>query len=161
MYVEKAIEDGLQIIGFSEHIQYKADNGKYGRIDFEEFQYYFSDIRALKKAYVDRIKIFCGFEAAYVPEAMDDLLKLSEDNDFILLGQHQSGLSEKEYCLKCDDNDVLQYATDIEAGLETKLYTAVAQPIFLLAHEPRGATNVPKQPNESVPQQKNTRYHWN
>lgn len=133
MYVEKAIEAGFLTIGFSEHIQYRADNGKYGRIDFEEFQYYFSDIRGLKKIYENRIEILCGLEAAYVPEAMDDLLELSEYSDFVLLGQHQGGLSEKKYCLKCDDNDVLQYAADIEAGLETGLYAVIAHPDFFMS----------------------------
>lgn len=132
MYVEKAIEAGFQMLGFSEHIQYRKDNGKYGRIDFEQFQYYFSDIRALKKAYKDRITILCGLEAAYVYEEMQDLLELSEMSDYVLLGQHQGGLVERKYCLKCDDRDVLHYAADIESGLETQLYTAIAHPDFFM-----------------------------
>lgn len=131
-YVESAIEAGFSLIGFSEHIQYRADNGKYNRIDFEDFKFYFSDIRAMKKVYENQITILCGLEAAYVPEAMDDLLELSAESDYILLGQHQGGLADKKYCLKCDDNDVLQYAADIEAALETGLYSIIAHPDFFM-----------------------------
>ena len=48
------------------------------------------------------------------------------------MGQHQGGLSNKKYCLKCDDEDVLQYATDIEDGLNTNLYSVVAHPDFFM-----------------------------
>lgn len=131
-YIEKAIAAGFEIIGFSEHIQYRADNGKYGRINFEDYIYYFSNIGDLKEKYKDKILILCGLEAAYVPEAMEDLLELKEKSDFILLGQHQGGLSNKKYCLKCNDEDVLQYATDIEDGLNTNLYSVVAHPDFFM-----------------------------
>lgn len=131
-YVENAIKAGFSLLGFSEHIQYRADNGKYNRIDFEDFKFYFSDIRAMKKAYENQITILCGLEAAYVPEVMDDLLELSAESDYILLGQHQGGLVDKKYCVKCDDNDVLQYAADIEAGLETGLYSVIAHPDFFM-----------------------------
>lgn len=131
-YVESAIKAGFSLIGFSEHIQYRADNGKYNRIDFENFKFYFSDIRAMKKIYKGKITILCGLEAAYVPEAMDDLLELSTESDYILLGQHQGGLTDKKYCLKCDDDDVLQYAADIENGLETGLYSVIAHPDYFM-----------------------------
>ena len=131
-YVENAIKAGFSLIGFSEHIQYRADNRKYNRIDFEDFVSYFSDIRALKKAYKERIVILCGLEAAYVPEAMNDLLELSTESDYILLGQHQGGLSDKKYCLKCNDEDVLQYAADIENGLSTGLYSVIAHPDYFM-----------------------------
>lgn len=131
-YVESAIRAGFSLIGFSEHIQYRADNGKYNRINFEDFQFYFSDIRAMKRAYEKEITILCGLEAAYVPEAMDDLLELSAESDYVLLGQHQGGLTDKKYCLKCDDRDVLQYAADIEHGLESGLYSVIAHPDFFM-----------------------------
>lgn len=132
-YIESAINAGFTTVGFSEHIQYRADRGKYNRIDFEAFQQYFSDIRALRPAYQYKIRILCGLECAYVPEAMEDVLDLKESCDYILLGQHQGGLSDRKYCLKCDDEDVLQYACDIEAAIETGLYSVVAHPDFFMA----------------------------
>lgn len=131
-YVESAISAGFTAIGFSEHIQYRADRGKYNRINFEDFEQYFSNIRRMQHTYRDRITILCGLECAYVPEAMEDVWDLKKNCDYILLGQHQGGLSDKKYCLKCDDEDVLQYAHDIEAAIETGLYSIIAHPDFFM-----------------------------
>ena len=108
------------------------DRGKYNRINFEEFEQYFADIRKMRHTYCGRITILCGLECAYVPEAMDDVWDLKGYCDYILLGQHQGGLSDKKYCLKCDDTDVLQYARDIENAIETGLYSVVAHPDFFM-----------------------------
>ena len=75
-YVKSAIRAGFTVIGFSEHIQYRADRGKYNRINFEEFEQYFADIRKMRHTYCGRITILCGLECAYVPEAMDDVWDL-------------------------------------------------------------------------------------
>lgn len=131
-YVERAISAGFRVIGFSEHIQYRADRGKYNRIDFEDFEQYFTDIRKMQHTYRGRITILCGLECAYVPEAMEDVWTLKDNCDYILLGQHQGGLYDKKYCRKCDDNDVLQYARDIEAALETGVYSVIAHPDFFM-----------------------------
>lgn len=131
-YVQNAIKAGFSLIGFSEHIQYRADNGKYNRIDFEDFKIYFSDIRAVKETFQKEITVLCGLEAAYVPEAMDDLLELHMQSDYVLLGQHQSGINDKKYGLRCDDSDVLQYAIEIEEALETGLFSAIAHPDYFM-----------------------------
>lgn len=131
-YVKSAISAGFTVIGFSEHIQYRADKGKYNRINFEDFEQYFADIRKVQHAYRGKITILCGLECAYVPEAMDDVRELKDNCDYILLGQHQGGLSDKKYCLKCDDTDVLQYARDIENAIETGLYSVIAHPDFFM-----------------------------
>lgn len=132
-YVENAIKAGFNIIGFSEHIQYRMNNGRYHRINFEDFKYYFYDIELLKKEYENDIQILCGLEAEYVPKSINDLLELSPYCDFILLGHHQGGLQEKKYCLKCDDEDVLQYAEDIELALTTGLFSIITHPDFFMS----------------------------
>ena len=131
-YVKSAICAGFTTIGFSEHIQYRADRGKHNRINFEDFKQYFSDIHEIQHVYRNKIIILCGLECAYVPEAMEDVLDLKNNCDYILLGQHQGGLSNRKYCLKCDDDDVLQYARDIETAIGTGLYSVVAHPDFFM-----------------------------
>lgn len=131
-YIEAAIKAGFKTIGFSEHIQYRADRGKYNRINFEDFKQYFYDFYLLKEKYKDNIKILCGLEAAFVPEAMDDLLELRPNCDYIILGQHQGGLYNKKYCLSCDEKELMQYTEDIEYALETDLYSIVAHPDFFM-----------------------------
>lgn len=131
-YIEAAIMAGFNVIGFSEHIQYRADRGKYNRINFEDFKQYFWDFCILKERYKKDIKILCGLEAAFVLETLNDLLELSCFSDYIILGQHQGGLTTKKYCLKCDEDDLIKYAEDIESALETGLYSIVAHPDFFM-----------------------------
>lgn len=131
-YIENAIKVGFKCIGFSEHIQYRADKGKYNRIDFEDFVSYFEEINQLKKQYSKAIKILCGLEAAYVPEAMQDFLDLAGYCDYILLGQHQGGLNDRKYGLSCNDTELIYYADEIERGIETGLYDIVAHPDFFM-----------------------------
>lgn len=131
-YVENAIVAGFECLGFSEHIQYRADKGKYNRIDFEDYYKYFSDLNQLKRQYEKRIKILCGLEAAYVPEAMRDIIDLKEYCDFILLGQHQGGLNNRKYGLSCDDAELMCYTQEIVEGIGTGFYNILAHPDFFM-----------------------------
>ena len=131
-YIESAIKTGFKTLGFSEHIQYREDNGKYNRINYEDFYTYFDNIFSLRKRYSKQINILCGLEAAYIPEVMDELLEFVPFCDYILLGQHQGGLRNKKYAVKCDDVDVINYAKDIENALETGIYSIIAHPDFFM-----------------------------
>ena len=69
-YIEAAIENGIQILGFSDHVPFPED-GEYVsdiRMSMEEAASYVEDIRALQDEYKDRIKIYIGFEAEYVKD---------------------------------------------------------------------------------------------
>ena len=131
-YIENAIERGFQCLGFSEHIQYRVDNGKYNRIDYEDFISYFKEINLLKEIYKEKITILCGLEAAYVPEAMLDLLDLLPYCDFVLLGHHQGGLRDRKYALSCTDEELEKYTEELEKGIFTGIYDIVAHPDFFM-----------------------------
>lgn len=131
-YIRCAVEAGFRALGFSEHIQYRQDNGKYGRIDYEDFPQYFCDIRRLAEKFKGCITVYCGLEASYIPEAMDDVLQLAKDCDYLLLGQHKGGINHKKYCLHCDDEEVLDYAADIEHALQTGIFSVVAHPDYFM-----------------------------
>lgn len=131
-YIENAIAAGFQCIGFSEHIQYRADNGKYNRIDFEDFPQYFKDFEQLKRQYAGQIKILCGLEAAYVPEAIQDLMELKQYGDYIIMGHHQGGLRARKYGLSCDDDELDFYSQEIISGIQTGLYCIIAHPDFFM-----------------------------
>lgn len=132
-YIENAVERGFQCLGFSEHIQYRVDNGKYNRINFEEFISYFKEINLLKELYKEKITILCGLEAAYVPEAMTDLLELLPYCDFVLLGHHQGGLRDRKYGLSCTDEELIKYTEELEEGIATGIFDVVAHPDFFMS----------------------------
>lgn len=69
-YIQKAIELGIDVYGFSEHAPMDFDP-KY-RLAFEEMQAYENDILGAKERYKNDIKILMGYEVDYLPGHMDD-----------------------------------------------------------------------------------------
>lgn len=69
-YIQKAIELGIDVYGFSEHAPMDFDP-KY-RLAFEEMQAYENDIVGAKERYKNDIKILMGYEVDYLPGHMDD-----------------------------------------------------------------------------------------
>lgn len=131
-YIQAALRCGYTALGFSEHIQFRACNGRYGRIDYEAFPQYFQDIRALGNRYNNQISIFCGIEAEFIPEYLADLYDLRNLCDFFILGQHRGGSGTYLYENSCSDEDVLHYAADIEYAVRTGLFGIVAHPDYFM-----------------------------
>ena len=69
-YVQKAIELGIDVYGFSEHAPMDFDPGY--RLAFEEMDAYRKDILNAKEKYQDKIDILFGYEVDYLPGHMDD-----------------------------------------------------------------------------------------
>ncbi len=77
-YIQKAIELGIDIYGFSEHAPMDFDE-KY-RLAFSEMQAYRDDVLTAKERYKKDIKILLGYEVDYLPGHMDDrVLKAKVD----------------------------------------------------------------------------------
>ncbi len=132
-YVQAALSCGYVALGFSEHIQFRACNGQYGRIDYEAFPQYFQDICALRNRYKNQISILCGIEAEFIPEYLADLYDLRTKCDFYILGQHRGGSSKAySYESSCTDEDVLHYAADVEYAVRTGLFSIIAHPDYFM-----------------------------
>ena len=84
-YIQKAIELGIDIYGFSEHAPMDFDL-RY-RLAFEEMSAYASDILAAKEHYKDKIKILLGYEVDYLPGHMDERV-LKADIDYLIGSVH-------------------------------------------------------------------------
>lgn len=69
-YIQKAIELGIDIYGFSEHAPMDFD--PHYRLAFEEMQAYTEDILGAKERYKNDINILFGYEVDYLPGHMDD-----------------------------------------------------------------------------------------
>jgi len=68
-YVERAIELGIDIYGFSEHAPMNFD--EYYRLKFEEMIDYQNDVLSLQKEYQEKIKILLGYEVDYIKGHID------------------------------------------------------------------------------------------
>ena len=68
-YVEEAIKEGFEVIGFSDHSPYLFKNGYVSRIRMTMYQLedYVKTIEALKKEYREDITIFLALEMEYFP----------------------------------------------------------------------------------------------
>ena len=91
-YVERAIEGGLKILGFSDHSPYPFPDGYDSgmRMRLDQVEGYVDTVLALKKEYDKDIEIHLGLETEYFPRFWDQLIDFLSDYPFeyFVLGQH-------------------------------------------------------------------------
>ena len=89
-YVLAAIENGYDILGFSDHTPWPYRNKDFIpsiRMRIEEFESYLNSVREVKEKYKNQIQIFCGVEAEYFPEYYDWLKKQLNSGRPSIFGQ--------------------------------------------------------------------------
>jgi histidinol-phosphatase (PHP family) len=84
-FIERAIELGIDIYGFSEHAPMDFDE-KY-RLPFCDMQAYAEDVLAAKEKYKEEITILLGYEVDWLPGHMDDRV-LGADVDYLIGSVH-------------------------------------------------------------------------
>jgi len=84
-YIQRAIELGIDIYGFSEHAPMDFDEGY--RLSFDEMEAYRSDILSAKEKYRGRIEILLGLEVDWLPGHMDKRV-LGAEVDFLIGSVH-------------------------------------------------------------------------
>ena len=91
-YVEKAIEAGYDVLGFSDHAPYvfKGDYVSPIRMRLEELEGYVDSVLSLKKEYAKDIEVYCGLEMEYFPRLFDKTMVEIDKYpiDWMILGQH-------------------------------------------------------------------------
>lgn len=139
-YIRAALNSGYTALGFSEHIQFRTLNGRFGRINYEMFPQYFQEIRTLRDQYSGKISVFAGIEAEFIPEYLADLYDLRDMCDYFILGQHRGGIGMYAYEQSCTDADVAHYAADLEYAVRTGLFSIVAHPDYFMRVRNRWST---------------------
>lgn len=91
-YVEKAIEAGIEKLGFSDHaVQfYDGDFVSGMRMRPDQAEWYVKEAKRLSEEYKNDIQIFVGFEAEYFPSVFHRLQSFCRDFgvDYLIMGQH-------------------------------------------------------------------------
>lgn len=87
-YIERAIELGIDIYGFSEHAPMNFDS--YYRLKFEEMILYENEVKALQEQYQDKIKILLGYEVDYLDGYLDKRV-LNAKVDYLIGSVHFLG----------------------------------------------------------------------
>lgn len=132
-YVEKAIEAGIKILGFSDHSPYPG-TGELPfpmRMDISQMEDYCRSVLSLREEYKNDIEILFGLEVEYYPELFTPLMEQLKafPLDYFLLGQHfTENQHDGTHCGR-PGSDVLEaYTSQLIAGMETGLFTYIAHP---------------------------------
>lgn len=133
-YIERAIESGMKILGFSDHTP--KSYSPYYAMSREGLEDYVKTVRALQKEYEKDIQIYLGLEAEYYPNDFAQLLQISKDYslDYLILSQHM--LTNDPGCAYCgsptDSVEGLKLYCDLLIeGMGTGCYTYVGHPDVL------------------------------
>lgn len=132
-YVEKAIEAGYDVLGFSDHMPHMFENKYVSRIrmTMDELEGYVNSIESLKKEYAKDITIYLGLEAEYFPSTYEKSMAIIDQYplDYMILGQHflDDEIGYKHVGKSGQDEAILSAHVDrvIEAlNLERFIYVA-------------------------------------
>ncbi len=134
-YIENAIKGGIKILGFSDHSPMPYTDGFVSgiRMTMAQMPEYIKTLRNLREEYKNQIEIKIGFEAEYVPELFEPLMRILEKEpiEYLILGQHFVGqeipsrysgrVHEEEEWLK-------EYVDVVIEGLSTGAFAYLAHP---------------------------------
>ena len=133
-YVEKAVERGLSVLGFSDHVTMPFPDGHESRfrVPRARLEDYVESVLALREEFRDRIRILLGFEAEYYPDlfgAMRELLS-AWPVDYLILGQHFNDSSESLYNTRpqADPAALAVYTDRVLEAAATGAFSYVAHP---------------------------------
>jgi len=128
-YIERAIELGIDIYGFSEHAPMDFD--EHYRLNFDEMSAYTQDVLRLKEQYKDDIKILLGYEVDYLKGHIDQRV-ISADVDYMIGSVHfldkwgfDNPEFKHEYQNKNIDDIWQEYFNNIEAMAKTNYFDIV------------------------------------
>ena len=138
-YVENAIQEGMKVLGFSDHCPwiFPKDYVSHTRMEPQELDGYFYALEALRQEYARDITIYIGFESEYIPELMEEQNQLLDGYpvDYMILGEHftasevtgpYTGFPTES------EQDLEKYVDLCIAGMETGKYVYVAHPDLII-----------------------------
>ncbi len=137
-YIEAAIERGLKILGFSEHVPMPFPHGRESgyRMKMADTESYFSSLEALREEYKSDIRILIGFEAEYYPKYIEGMLDFLSPYkyDYMILGQHftddENESGNFPYCAlpTSEERHIARYADEVLEALGTGMFLYPAHP---------------------------------
>lgn len=134
-YVERAIENGIRILGFSDHTPYPFPASFISgmRMQVGQLEDYVTTVLRLKEEYQRDIEIHLGLEAEYFPDYFEALQRLVSDYpvEYFLLAQHFVGdeINGISSGRRTDDPAVLRsYCTQAAEAMESGFFTYLAHP---------------------------------
>ncbi len=143
-YIKKAIKEGLEVLGFSDHAPFNffGDYLSHCRMEISQIDEYFDTILNLKEKYKGDIKILIGFEIEYFTKLWDNAIETYKKYplDYLILGQHftknEFEPDSKDINKYTHDKNVLvEYVEKCISAIETGRISYVAHPDYCLYKE--------------------------
>ena len=129
-YIQKAIELGIDIYGFSEHAPMDFD--PYYRLSFEDMDIYEDEVLRAKRVYQDKIQIVLGYEVDYLKGYIDDRVIYNKRVDYLIGSVHfldKWGFDNPEFIGEYKNRDIddiwQEYFDAIEAMAKTGYFDIV------------------------------------
>ena len=138
-YVERAIAEGIKILGFSDHgpMPYKNYEAYY-KMTRGELSEYVSSVSSLREEFKERIEIHIGLEVEYYPSLWDESLRFWSGYpiEYLVLGQHFVGEETDEYPDRSpkgspDVERLKKYVDALVLGIDSGRVSCVAHPDLL------------------------------
>ena len=135
-YILRAIEGGIKILGFSDHIPFRFPDGHQSgfRVPVEQGRAYVALLSELREKYREQIEIHIGFEMEYYPLYFQEMLVYSRElgAEYLILGQHFIGNAHPNgrYVAQPSDSvaELAEYVDCVIAGMESGAFRYVAHP---------------------------------
>lgn len=134
-YVENAINNGLEILGFSDHNPCPFTNGFTSdyRINLESTKSYIDEIKSLRDEFKYKIKILIGYETEYYPAEFETTMNFIRqfECDYMILGQHFTNNGyDGIYSGSTDitESDLIDYVNQIIEGINKGVFSYIAHP---------------------------------
>jgi len=134
-YIEKAISEGLTVLGFSDHVPMPFPDGfqSHFRCPVEKLEDYVTTLLALREEYRDKIKILIGFEAEYYPALFSDMMNMLSPYpiDYLIMGQHFVGNEQGEVYnggAFTNEDKLIRYVDQVIEGAKTGAFSYIAHP---------------------------------
>lgn len=134
-YIERAIQNGIKYMGFSEHAPYEFPDGfrSHYRVAVEKASEYVTEIKKLALNYDIEIKV--GLEMEYYPSHFEKMLEnaISSGAEYLILGQHYiyeehpNGKSAVRGKIEKEE-DLKDYASCVCAGIKSGVFSYIAHP---------------------------------
>ncbi len=134
-YVERASQNGIKYMGFSDHIPFIRPDGKetYYRVPVNMGKLYCDEIKGLREKYKDKIELSVGFESEYYEEYFDDMLEdaIEYGAEYLILGQHfvaPENIAEHTVDKTESVDDLRGYVSSVVTAMNKKVFSYVAHP---------------------------------
>ena len=136
-YVAKAEEEGLEILGFSDHLPFPDNFLHRSRMDYSRIGDYERDVNEAKKT--SRMTILLGYECDYFPQYHDYFTELYESGrvDYLITGTHfilhPDGRRTSPFGGNLEKDDLYLYRDQMFAAIDTGIFSFIAHPDLYMA----------------------------